>query len=62
VAFLISKGKSRVSIRVRDEVRVVSVGDSVDGWKCASIDRDEGAVFTSPSGGRTVLKTGPPER
>lgn len=62
VAFLIAKGNSRVSIRVRDEVRVVSVGDSVDGWLCASIDRDEGAVFTSPAGGRAILKARPSER
>lgn len=61
VAFLMSEGKSRVSIRVRDEVRVISVGDSVDGWKCLSIDRDDGAVFTSPQGARVVLKAGSPE-
>ncbi len=57
VAFLSAEGKARVSIRVRDEIRVVSVGEWVDGWKCASIDRDEGAVFTSPQG-RVVLKPG----
>ena len=57
VAFLSAEGKARVSIRVRDEIRVVSVGESVDGWKCASIDRDEGAVFISPQG-RVVLKPG----
>jgi hypothetical protein len=62
VAFLISKGKSRVSLRVRDEVRVVSAGESVDGWKCVSIDSDEGAVFTSPAGRRAVLKAGSSER
>jgi len=62
VAFLISEGKSRVSIRVGAEVRVVSVGDSVDGWKCVAIDRDEGAVFTSAQSGRVVLKAGPSER
>ncbi len=61
VAFLISNGKSRVSIRVRDEVRVISVGDSVEGWKCVSIDRDEGAVFTAPEHGRVVLKAGTSE-
>ncbi|MBX7186545.1 MAG: hypothetical protein K1Y01_15500 [Vicinamibacteria bacterium] len=57
VAFLSAEGKSRVSIRVGDEIRVLSVGESVDGWKCVSIDRDEGAVFTSPRG-RVVLKPG----
>ena len=62
VAFLISNGKSRVSIRVRDEIRVISVGDSVEGWKCVSIDRDEGAVFTTPEHGRVVLKAGTSER
>ncbi len=62
VAFLISKGKSRVSIRVRDEVRVISVGDSVEDWKCVSIDSDEGAVFTTPGHGRVVLKAGTSER
>ncbi len=62
VAFLISNGKSRVSIRVRDEVRVISVGDAVLGWKCVSIDRDEGAVFTTPEHGRVVLKGGTSER
>ncbi len=62
VGFLISKGKGRVSIRVRDEVRVISVGDSVEGWRCVSIDGDEGAVFTSPSGGRAVLRASPTER
>lgn len=61
VAFLISNGKSRVSIRVRDEVRVISAGESVDGWKCISVDRDEGAVFASPQG-RMVLKAGSSER
>lgn len=62
VAFLVSEGKSRVSIRVGDEVRVISVGDAVDGWKCVSIDGDEGAVFTSPLHGRVVLKAGSSER
>lgn len=62
VAFLISNGKSRVSIRVSEEVRVISVGDSVEGWKCLSIDRDEGAVFTTPGQGRVVLKAGTSER
>ena len=62
VAFLISNGRSRVSIRLRDEVRVISVGDSVEGWKCVSIDPDEGAVFTTPGEGRVVLKAGTSER
>ena len=56
VAFLNSEGRPRVSIRVRDEVRVVSVGESVDGWACLSIDRDEGATFRSPANVRVVLK------
>ncbi len=56
VAFLRADGKSRVSLRAGSEVRIVSVGDSVLGWTCVSIDRDEGAVFTSPDGARLVLK------
>ncbi len=56
VAFLMSEGRSRVSVRVGDQVRVVGVGGQVDGWTCVSIDRDEGAVFTSPGKGRLVLK------
>jgi hypothetical protein len=59
VAFLISNGRSSVSVRIDDQVRVVSVGGQVDGWTCVSIDRDEGAVFVSPSGARLVLKAGP---
>lgn len=62
VAFLVSVGKSRVSIRVRDEVRVIAPGDEVEGWKCVSIDRDEGVVFASPLHGRVVLKPGASER
>ena len=62
VAFLASAGKIRVSIRVRDEVRVIAPGDSVDGWKCVSIDRDEGVVFTSPLLERVVLRPGASER
>lgn len=62
VAFLVSAGKGRVSIRVRDEVRVIAPGDVVDGWTCVSIDRDDGAVFTSPLRGRVVLKAGSSER
>ncbi len=59
VGFLRSEGKSRVSVRVGGEVRVISVGDRVDGWTCISIDRDEGAVFTSPEKPRLVLRGGP---
>jgi hypothetical protein len=62
VAFLSSSGKSRVSLRVRDEVRVISTGESIDGWTCVSIDRDEGVVFQSAAGGRIVLKAASPER
>lgn len=60
VAFLAAEGKSRVSIRVGDRVRIVSVGDQVDGWVCVSIDRDDGAVFTSPAKERLVLKASRP--
>jgi hypothetical protein len=56
VAFLRADGKSRVSLRAGSEVRIVSVGDRILGWTCVSIDRDEGAVFTSPDGARLVLK------
>jgi len=56
VAFLSSMGRSRVSIRIGDEVRVVSVGESAFGWTCLAIDRDEGAVFRSHSNVRVVLK------
>ncbi|MEO8501770.1 MAG: hypothetical protein ABI565_12695, partial [Vicinamibacteria bacterium] len=49
VAFLSSKGKARVSVLVREEVRVVAVGETVEGWTCVSIDRDEGATFRSPT-------------
>lgn len=62
IGFLSSGGRVRVSIRARDQVRVLSAGDVVDGWRCASVDRDEGAVFTSPDGKRLVLKAGPSER
>ncbi|MEO8361556.1 MAG: hypothetical protein ABI672_16095 [Vicinamibacteria bacterium] len=61
IGFLSSGGKVRVSIRARDQVRVVSAGDLVDGWRCVSVDRDEGAVFTAPGGERFVLKAGPRE-
>jgi hypothetical protein len=56
VAFIESEGKCRVSVQVRGQVRVVSVGERIDGWSCVSIDRDEGAVFTSLTQGRLVLK------
>ena len=56
VAFIESEGQRRVSVRVGGVIRVVSVGDSIDGWSCVSIDRDEGAVFTSLTQGRLVLK------
>jgi|CXWL01.1.fsa_nt_gi hypothetical protein len=56
VAFIESEGKRRVSVRVGGEIRVVSVGDTIDGWSCVSIDRDEGAAFTSLTRGRFVLK------
>ena len=58
VAFLTAEGKSRVSLRVDGQIRVVSVGDTVGGWRCVSVDRDEGAVFVSGSGARLVLKPG----
>ena len=56
VAFLRADGKSRVSLRAGSQVRIVSVGDRILGWTCVSIDRDEGAVFTSADGARLVLK------
>ncbi len=59
VAFLTAPGKSRVSVAVRGEVRVLSVGDQVEEWTCVSIDRDEGAIFRSESGERLLLKAGP---
>jgi hypothetical protein len=59
VAFLMSEGKSRVSIRAGDQVRVVAVGDQIDGWRCIAIDRDVGVVLTSAAGGRLVLKARP---
>lgn len=58
VAFLSAEGRSRISIRMGDEVRVVAVGESVSGWRCVAIDRDEGAVFVLPSGARAVLLAG----
>ncbi len=59
VAFLVAEGKSRVSIRAGGQVRVLAVGDQIDGWTCISIDRDEGAVFMSQAKGRLVLKAVP---
>lgn len=56
VGFLTSNGRPRVALRVGDEVRVVSVGERVAGWSCASIDQDDGAVFVSASGVRLTLK------
>lgn len=56
VAFLETGGRARVSIRLGDEVRVVSVGDQVSGWRCVSIDRDEGVGFVTASGDRAVLR------
>jgi hypothetical protein len=55
VGFLSTGGKGRVSVRMGDEIRVLSVGDQFAGWTCVSIDRDLGAVFTSSSGARVVL-------
>ena len=62
VAFLSAGPKTRVSIKVGEEVRVISVGDSVNGWTCLSIDRDEGAAFRSPANVRIVLNPAIPER
>jgi hypothetical protein len=59
VAFVAAGGKTRASISVRGEVRVVAPGDQVDEWTCLSIDRDQGVVFTSASGLRLVLKPRP---
>jgi hypothetical protein len=59
VGFLVSEGKARVSVRVLDEVRVLSVGEEFSGWRCLSIDQDEGAVFVSPAGDRVTLKPSP---
>jgi hypothetical protein len=62
VAFLLSNGKNRVSVHVGDEIRVFAAGQTLDGWTCVSIDRDEGVVFTSPHYGRVVLKPDTPGR
>ena len=56
VGFLVSDGRSRLSVRLGGEIRVVGVGDSVAGWRCTSIDRDERAVFVSASGDQLILK------
>jgi hypothetical protein len=56
VGLLRSEGRSRASIRVGSAVRVVSPGDVVEGWKCLSIDRDEGVVFEFQGGRRVVLR------
>lgn len=62
VAFLETGGRARVSVRVGDDVRVVSVGDQLSGWRCVSIDRDEGVGFVSASGDRAVLRAAPSAR
>jgi hypothetical protein len=62
VAFLLSKGRSRVSVRLGDEIRVMAAGQTLDGWTCVSIDPDEEVVFTSPIYGRVVLRAPPPGR
>jgi hypothetical protein len=59
VGFLFSEGRPRVSVRVLDEVRVLSVGDEFNGWRCLSIDPDAGAVFVSAAGDRAILKPSP---
>ncbi|MBK5254722.1 MAG: hypothetical protein JJE39_01675 [Vicinamibacteria bacterium] len=58
IAFLTADGRNRVSVAAGGEVRVVSVGDQVEGWTCVSIDRDLGAVFKSGSLEQFVLKAG----
>jgi hypothetical protein len=47
---------------VDGEVRVIAAGQSIEDWTCVSIDRDEGAVFESPSRGRVILKAAPSDR
>jgi hypothetical protein len=59
VGFLVSEGKRRVSVRMLDEVRVLSVGEVFSGWRCQSIDPDEGAVFVSATGDRAILRASP---
>lgn len=59
IAFLRTDGKDQASIRVGGQVRMVSVGDQIEGWKCLSIDRDEGVVFDSAEKGRMVLRPNP---
>lgn len=56
VGFLTTEGQPRVSVRSGNQVLVVSVGEQVLGWRCLSIDRDEGAVFEAARGQRVVLR------
>lgn len=56
VAFLESGGRARASLLVGEEVRVVSIGDQVSGWRCVSIDRDLGVDFVSATGFRATLR------
>ena len=56
LAFVSSENKTRVSIRSGGEIRIVSVGDQVDAWRCLSIDRDAGVAFVSASGERVTLR------
>jgi len=60
VAFVMTQGTTRVSVRNGAEVRVLSVGDEVAGWRCLSIDRDEGAIFANATGRRVVLRPSGP--
>ena len=55
VGFVGSGARLRVSVKLADEVRIVSPGEVIEGWRCVSIDPTEGAVFESPSG-RVVLR------
>ena len=56
LAFVSSESKTRVSIRSGGEIRIVMVGDQVDGWRCLSIDPDAGVGFVSLSGERVTLR------
>lgn len=58
VAYLMSAGRSRVTVKFGGEVKLVSPGESLAGWRCVSIDRNDGAVFESPSGARVTLVPG----
>ena len=58
VGLLVADGKPRVSVRVGDQIKVLSVGDDVLGWRCVSIDPHEGATFVSSAGEKIVLKSG----